>query len=142
MAGFITAAGASYLMGLAAMSVSRLDNYYLALTLDVPTPIQTSGELLELSNDDYIRSAIAATDDNWVLEQNTLSNALEVTFPVCEADWDGITGWALLDDPTDGEVLFGGDLGVPWTCPAGYQVVLTPGMLAVSIEVSPWEASA
>lgn len=138
MAGFITAAGASYLMGMAALQEYVVDNYYVALTRGVPSPLMENDELGEIDADDYARAQIPADGQYWHLSLNTLSNTLEVSFPVPESDWGDVKGWVLLDDPDAGRVLFGGSLGVTWTILAGYQAVLSVGMLTFTIEVATW----
>jgi len=138
VAGFITSDGAVYLARLATQRVLPPAQYWLTLTRSVPAPFLSTEELDEIDAPDYARAPIAADGLSWAASGTTVANTVEVLWGVPGADWGDVQGWALLDSPQGGSVLYGGDLGITWTIGAGMQPVMAPGQLNLSITVSSW----
>lgn len=138
MAGFITEAGASYLMGMVGGRLPTVPNYYVALTTRIPSPQEYWDEIGEVVSDSYDRSIIPAEAGFWELSGVAVSNQMELSFPLATESWGDIWGWALLDDPLRGNVLFGGHLATAWTVEEGWQAVIGAGMISFALPVSNW----
>lgn len=142
MSGFITDAGVAYLLDLFGNRDQAAPNYYVTLTRSVPAPYMEPDDLDEIDAADYVRAQYPNDGSTWDFSVDTLANAMEVAWSVAGEDWGDVRGWALLDSPLDGRILYGGDLGTTWTIEAGTQPVMEPGQLAVAISISDWALEA
>jgi hypothetical protein len=101
---------------------------YVALYTANPTD-STAGT--EVSGGSYARAAITSSLANWAGTQaaasttastgtsGTTSNNASIPFPAPTANWGVVTGFAILDASTGGNMLFFGALGTPKTINSG-----------------------
>jgi len=79
---------------------------WIALYTVVPTDVTL---WTEVTGGSYARAMILPRDDNWsapVSGDGTTHNLVDVLFPTPTADWGTILGYAILDAPTGGNMLF------------------------------------
>lgn len=138
MSGFITADGADYLMSVFAGVEDVLPEYYVALVTAPVGTAESGEELAEPLVGDYGRAMISSGPENWVVAYGSLTNTVEITFPIPGLDpWDGIVGWALCDSAAGGRVFYAGDYD-PYDVAVGEQVVLPPGSVSLGMELDSW----
>lgn len=141
MSAGITADGIEYLLNLMRNAETPVGSYYVALIRDLPPGFTISGEELdEPTNPEYARGEIINDSGSWEVSDNTLSNAVEVPFPVATDDWGQIRYWALTDQPLDlgGRVLLAGEFSEALFVEALDQPVLDEGSLTFSLEGFQW----
>lgn len=141
MSGFISDAGATYLMALFANTQPAAGHYFVALTRTIPAPFMNAADLTEPTEiSEYARAQLVNDGTAWTQSVETLSNSSEVDWPVASVDWGDFQGWALLDVPAvgAGNLLYGGDLGGTVTVTAGVQPIMAAGQLTISLAVSDW----
>lgn len=78
---------------------------FMALFLDM-TDVEQVGDLShEVDGGGYERrKATLPAPVNGVITSDTA-----ITFPIATTDWGTVTGWAIMDAPTGGNVLYAGD---------------------------------
>jgi hypothetical protein len=141
MSGFISDSGAAYLMALFANSEQPANDYWVALTHTIPAPYQNAADLSEpVEITEYARAHITNDGNAWTRSVETLSNLVEVAWPVASVAWGDFLGWAILDTEAvgTGRVLYGGDLGTTITVTSGVQPVMAVGQLSISLSISDW----
>lgn len=77
---------------------------YLALCTTVPTDTSTGTTIVEANYTGYARKSIAAADMS-AAASGSKTNSGAITFAACSAGSSTITGWALCDAATVGNVL-------------------------------------
>lgn len=138
MSGFLTAAGADYLMNLFGGVEDPVSQYWVAL---VTTAVGTAEDGTEISEPiiaDYGRAVVHSGPENWVTAYGALTNVTEITFPIPGIeDWTGIIGWAMCDAETAGRVFWAGDFE-SYDVAVGDQVVLPIGSITLAMEMDGW----
>lgn len=97
---------------------------YVALFTVAPTE---SGGGTEVSGGSYVRQPVTFTSP----APDTVSNTADVTFPIATADWGDIEAFALLDQPSSGNMLYFADLTAPKTINTSDQFRFPAGQLVV-----------
>lgn len=108
-------------------------NCYLALLTSLPTD---AGGLVEVSAADYTRLLQGPSDTVWIVRSvdNAVVNAAAILWPDPENDWSTVTGAALCDADSAGNVLAWAALAVPKTVTAGgAAIIIQPGALAFKL---------
>jgi len=136
--GYLTEDGANYLLGIMVGNESCVDRYYLALSAVVPTVHNSAEDLEEPQAADYARLPGTAAID-WMAYGGAVFNDVDLTF-TATSDWGQVRGWALLDSPAGGRVLFAGFFAEPVELVAG-AVTYPRGSLAVAMSVMDWAIS-
>lgn len=77
---------------------------YLALCTTVPTDASTGTTIVEATYTGYARKSVAAADMS-AAASGSKTNSNAITFAACTASSSTITGWALCDAATVGNVL-------------------------------------
>jgi len=137
MSGFITAAGADFLMGVVTGVVPAPENLYVALVTEPVGTSEDGSELTEPTGASYYRATIYTGPENWFVAYGSSTNLAEVSFDVAQEDWEGIRGWAVCDEFEGGQVLWAGD-DDPYDVPSGDQVILSPGAITFGIALDGW----
>jgi hypothetical protein len=141
MSGGATADGLGYLLDLFSNGEQALDLYYLALVVNEAPGFTIEGsELDEPTAPEYTRTLIANDSGSWEVTETSLSNSIEIVFPLALLDWGAINYWALCDQDQDngGRVLFVGQLDDPLFVEAGQQVVFPPGSVGIDMSGTEW----
>lgn len=134
--GFLASAGADLLLN---MLVSNQNAYYLGLTVgSVPGSNNSGEELDEPMTDDYTRAIIDNTSAAWVITSGTLYNGALVDFAEAQEDWGTVSGWAVLDQPVGGNVIFAGAMDSPMAVDSGDTVSIPAGGISFSFVTSSW----
>lgn len=129
--GFLTEEGAINM--LAVFAGEAPPTYlYAALCRTVPTPYQHSADLDEVDDLGYVRIAVV-NGITWTAYQGQLFNNLEIVWPTGTGD---IRGWALMDAPHGGRVLYAGDWGSVTTITTGYTAIRAS--MAVPMAITDW----
>lgn len=87
---------------------------YVAICLSVPTVGDTGDDLVEPSDDQYVRQPYPIGGDYWAFTgRGGVSNTAEVSFGVPSEDWGDVVGWALCTDEAGGSTYYVGELNNP-----------------------------
>lgn len=115
-------------------NVSELpSNYYVGLTLAVPTDQNGSG-ILEPPNEEYSRLRVPAQSSSWESlgpGSRLMTLRLDLVYPQAFTDWGEILGYTLHDALTGGNFL-GYGVTNPVTITSGMRAHLPPGSLVVA----------
>jgi hypothetical protein len=109
--------------------------YYLALCLDEPGP-GFDGLILddiEPAGGGYARQFYASDDTHWAVNGNYVTNLLEVGFGTPTLDWGRLTHFALCTAASSGDIYAWGEFLSPSFAAAGFELVLPPGGLVLSL---------
>jgi hypothetical protein len=90
--------------GGATPALSALSTVYVALYTAVPSD---SAAGTEVTGSSYARQAVAAA--SWTRTNNSVTNNVEVAFPVVTGSAYTVVGWAIMDAVTAGNQLYWGD---------------------------------
>ncbi len=110
---------------------------YLALFTG-GVPDDTGSGATECSAGNYARLALttgssgSGTGSVFTESGGQLINAVDIEFPACSgADWGAVTGWALFNASTSGNMLVRGDVLPTISVTVGDTVKWTPGELVM-----------
>jgi hypothetical protein len=95
---------------------------FVALYTVIPN---ASGVGVEVSGGGYVRQLVTFSEP----VNGRLHSEVDVVFPVATALWGDIRGFALVDAPTGGNVLYFAGLGYPRTVDVSDQVTFPNGAL-------------
>ena len=79
---------------------------YVALYTTTPTPTTTG---VEVSSGAYTRQPVTFGDP----VSGTTSNTADVVFPTASATWGTVVAYAIMDDPTGGNMLYYAPFAAP-----------------------------
>jgi hypothetical protein len=138
MSGFMTAAGADYLLHLFSGDQTK-EIYHVALVGNQEPGLTTSGrELKEPTEASYTRSEVVNQSGNWQVQHGTLTNEVEISFPLATTDWGDIIYWAICDAPEGGSVLWTGEFTTAFYVAGTDQVTIPVGGVSVSLDILGW----
>ena len=106
----------------------------LALALFTVTPSDAGGGT-EVTGNNYARVALNPLDANWAAPatgNGVTSNSSAITFPTPSATWGTVTGFAIFDATTAGNMLFWGTLTIAKTINNGDTVPFPIGGITVT----------
>jgi hypothetical protein len=84
---------------------------YVCLSTAAYTSSATGSSMSEVSGGNYGRVALSGSTTNFPTATSSYtSNGVAITFPTANASWGTVLSFYLTDDPTSGNVLYGGDL--------------------------------
>lgn len=106
---------------------STPDVVYLALYTNDPTD---NGTGIEVSSGGYQRRAITFNEPM----SGTISNATSIQMPVATGDWGAVTHIGIMDNLTNGELLYHGALDVPQHVQANNQLIINEGSLTITLD--------
>jgi hypothetical protein len=98
---------------------------YVALFTVAPTE---SGGGTEVSGGSYARQTVTFSSP----APDSVSNVADVTFPIATGDWGDIEAFALMDQPSSGNMLYFANLTAPRTVATADQFRLPAGQLICS----------
>jgi hypothetical protein len=81
----------------------------------------------------YARRHISLGPDAWAMDSETVTNTIEIPFPMAGADWGPVDHWALLDASTEGGLYCWSALPDPAYLSAGWQLVVPEGALVIAL---------
>ena len=134
----LTVDGARYLLSLLSNSVKPLDTLWIALPVMPVSSTSTGADIVEPNAVGYARAPLDNVSDSWSLYGTTLSNTNQIAFPVAEASWGSIWGWALCGDATSGIILASGSLETPMQIAAGDQITIPAGAISFNYPIDRW----
>jgi len=105
---------------------------WVALFISVPVDVTA---WTEVSGGSYARALYAARDDHWSTPSagnGQTHNLLDIVFPTPTANWEPILGYAILDAPTGGNILFYGTLATAQAAVIGSNPRFTAGTLTAT----------
>jgi hypothetical protein len=114
-----------YLLGANALAVPPATGtpVYVALSTAAYTDAATGSAMTEVAGNAYARVAVANNVTNWPASTGTSptqkQNGTAITFTTATGSWGTVTSFYLVDAPTLGNVLYGGDLSVAKAIAAG-----------------------
>lgn len=132
-----------------------IDHLFRAQTLAAPATLyiglttSASGDTgpgTEVSGGNYSRVAVTSSLANWAGTQSagstvassgtsgTTTNNAAITFPTPSADWGVVTGFAIYDAASAGNMLIYGSLGASKTINNGDAVQFNAGVLSFQID--------
>src|SRR5436190_15606435 len=111
-------------------SYSAPATMYLALFTAMSSGETGSGT--EVTGGDYARLAITNDATSWSRTSNVVTNDDLLTFATASANWGDVTHWALMDDPTAGNMLIYGAFGSSVTVNNGSTFRVASGQLAIT----------
>lgn len=139
MSGFLTLAGADYLLGMFGSEESAVDRYYVALITGNRPGITSDGQDIEEPGDDsYARAEFENTSGAWSVKDGVLTAEIAVSFPVAVSDWGEVKYWAICDSYENGRVFWVGEFANPFFVGADDQVVVQPGGMVLTIQMYGW----
>ena len=101
---------------------------YLALFTEDPTPAGTGQEV---TGDGYERMEVT-----WALlsgRVDAAGNSNNITFPEALADWGLVTHWGVMDDVTEGNLLYFGQATLARDSSAGSVLLVPPNNTLVDL---------
>ena len=108
------------------------DTLYLAL---MTADADETGGGTEVSGGSYARQAVSltdpATDGTGV---TSMSNSAQIEFPTATASWGTVTGWALFDALTSGNMVWFGTLSASKAISVNDTILLHVGDLVLKAE--------
>lgn len=89
----------------------------------------------EVSGGAYARQAIAFTNPSTNASGvSSMSNSAQIEFPTATAAWGTVTGWAIFDAASGGNMLWYGTLGTAKAITASDTILLHAGDLVLKAE--------
>lgn len=133
MSGFITSYGEDLLLDLVCRRRVSPEFLYLALLTQPGNRYSSGYDIAEPTVAEYKRVVLGNAPGNWEQRGGEMANADAVSLPFYFTEpWPLIVGWALVDAPEGGQVLWAGDLspvqptqGSSLAIPAGGLVIRT-----------------
>lgn len=106
----------------------------LEVSLHTADPAETGNQATNEANyTDYARVAIARTNSGWTVTNNTVTNAVAITFPACTGGTNTITHFGIgTAHSGNGKLLYSGELGTPLAVSNGIIPTFPIGELSVS----------
>jgi|SRR5690606_2978886 len=139
MSGFLTVSGADYFLGTFSAKEPVVSSYYIALIGSSPPGITSDGnDIDEPEDDSYVRAELVNQDGNWLVQHSTLSNTVEVSFPIAVSDWGEIRYWAVCDSYESGRALWVGEFANSFFIGEDDQLVLPVGSISLGFEMFGW----
>lgn len=118
--GAFTVYGRKRLMDSLFVAVDQVGDLWIALTLVVPGTSNDASRLVEPVGGAYARAAYPQSNGWTPSPTGEVFNAASFTFPVPNATWGTVRGWAAVTTASgDGNVLMSGPLRQPVTIQLG-----------------------
>lgn len=106
---------------------------YIGLWTAALADTSTGSTAGEVSGNGYARAGVTNDPTNWpAAVAASKSNGGEFDFPVASAAWGTLSYFAILDAPTNGNILYWAPLGTPVTINAGDRPQFNAGSLTVT----------
>lgn len=113
------------------------DHMYLALSTAVYSDAATGSSMNEVSGaNGYGRFGLANNTTNWPVatgnSPSTKTNGMAFTFAAATASWGTILSFYIVDQPSGGNVLYGGDLTTSKQILTGDTATFSQGAITVT----------
>ena len=103
---------------------------YIALTTTASSDAALG---TEVSGGNYARASVTNNATNWpAASGGQKSNASTITFAQASASWGVVTGWAIMDAPTGGNMLWHGTLSANKTVDPLDTVTIGAGVIVIT----------
>ena len=112
-------------------NVTRPAAQYLALYISDPTDDNTGSEI---AGGGYARKLIEFTAPATVNGKTTITNNVEIRFPVATANWGNISHWGVLDALTGGNLLAHAPVSVPKLIENGDEAKFNAETLTIDVD--------
>lgn len=132
----LTDYGADLWAGILVGVGSLPSSFYVAVVMGDPD-VSIDGTSLasyEPTDGAYARQALGKTSTNWSGPSSGIMTAIPtITFPASTIAWGKVTGIALCDASTAGNVLATGPVDTPTYVDAGYTLFIDSGQIALGL---------
>jgi hypothetical protein len=130
--------GEDYYANLMVGNATPVVDWFLALLVEIPYPTVEGSVLLsdfEVQDDAYARQYVMNTDFSYS-SGGIVSTNIPFYWPAAVTDWEPVVGFAILDDPEEGNVYVFGEFPDHMVVEEGQQLYIPAGMISIGISTT------